>query len=191
MTSSNFIYAQGFSIPSIDIPDVELMNSPLCNNLVKALVLEGQRWREKYAVGLASPSSPNPPTPSSNSLLLSDNLLPTPTPSQLICHLHSSLQDNNNEPKESTSKVWTDSASCIFSQIICCVYSCWQEITHFYMSMTFLHLSIFSHKWIDSCVTFTKVDPSSLHQYIFLGHMKAVGEAENTTSRIPSPSKTC
>ena len=131
MTSSNLIYAQGFSIPSIDIPDVELMNSPLCNNLVKALVLEGQRWREKYAVGLASPSSPNPPTPSSNSLLLSDNLLPTPTPSQLICHLHSSLQDNNNEPKESTSKVWTDSASCIFSQIICCVYSCWQEITHF------------------------------------------------------------
>lgn len=87
---------------SIDIPDVEPMNSPLCNNLVKALVLEGQRSRGQYAVG---PASPNLPTPSSNSLLLSDNLLPIPTPSQLICHLHSSLQDNNNEPKESTSKV--------------------------------------------------------------------------------------
>lgn len=132
MTSSYFIYAQGFSILSIDIPDVEPLNSPLCNNLFKALVLEGQRSRETYAVGPASPDSPNPPPPP---------LLPTlycclttssqtPTPSQLICHLHSSLQDNSNEPKESTSKVWTDSATRTFSRIVSFVYNSWQQITH-------------------------------------------------------------
>lgn len=89
----------------------------LCNNLVKALVLEGQCWRETYAVGPASPDSQLPQTPSSNSLLLSDKPPPNPTPSQLICHLHSSLQDNNNEPKESTSKVWTDFATYPVSKL--------------------------------------------------------------------------
>lgn len=49
-----------FLFLSIDIPDVEPMNSPLCNNLVKALVLEGQRSRETYAVGPASLDSPSP-----------------------------------------------------------------------------------------------------------------------------------
>lgn len=85
-TSSYFIHAQGISILSIDIPDVETMNSPLCNNLVKALVLEGQRSREKYAVGLASPDSP-PPNPFFQ--LSTAVWQPPPNPHPLPAHLSS------------------------------------------------------------------------------------------------------
>lgn len=70
---------------SVDIPDVESMNSPLCNNFVKALVLQGQRSREKFAVGWIGPSPSS--SSSTNFLLLSDNLLPNPHP--LPAHLSS------------------------------------------------------------------------------------------------------
>lgn len=100
-------YMLRVSLSSIDIPDVEPMNSPLCNNLVKALAL--QKVKGEVCCSTGQPRLPPPTHTPSNSLLLSDNLLPTsPTPSQLICHLHSSLQDNSNEPKETTSKVWND-----------------------------------------------------------------------------------
>lgn len=99
-TRSDFIYAQGFSILNIDIPDVESMNSPLCNNLVKALVLEGQRSREKYAVGPASPT-PHPPTLSSNSTAVwqpPPNPPPPPSSSVISIHPYRTIASNPRSP---------------------------------------------------------------------------------------------
>lgn len=88
-TSSYLMYAQGISILSIDIPDVEPMNSPLCNNLVKALVLEGQSSREKYAVGPASPDSPTPqPLLPTLYCYLTTSSQPPPPPSSSVISIH-------------------------------------------------------------------------------------------------------
>lgn len=86
----------GFYLISEYIPHVESLNS--CNNNVKTSVLEGQMSGEMFAADLTSTSSlyPQPLL----RLLLSTH----PTPSQLMCHLHSSLQDNSTELKETTSK---------------------------------------------------------------------------------------
>lgn len=136
------------------------MNSPLCHNLFKALVLEGQRSREKYAVGPASPDYP-PPHPHPHPFFQLSTAVwqpPSnpPTPSQLICHLHSSLQDNSNEPKESTSKVWTDSATRTFSLTVGLLCSGAADEKRLVLDVCdFLHLSVF-------CIlTFCDTDSSS------------------------------
>lgn len=143
------------SLSPIDIPDVESLSSPpLCDNLVKALAL--QRSREEGVRRLVRPASA-PPTPILLPLNFSTavwqpppNLPSTPpTPSQLICHLHSSLQDNSIEPKEPAPKVWTDSASSSFYPP-CCLWwdlksgSNFLEIFSFFFT---LNPSVFLHSF--------------------------------------------
>lgn len=128
------------------------MNSPLCNNLVKALVLEGQRSREKYAVGPANPPCPLLPT---LYCCLTTSFQNPPTPPQLICHLHSSPQDNSNEPKDSTSKVCTHSA--------CSLHCLFPAADQKSFQMSFLHLMFLylhflkSTVWIDSHVNISNL----------------------------------
>lgn len=84
-----------------------------CHNFVDALALPktGEGGRR-----LSSRPPPHPQPPPTRPLLpillyycLTTSSQTPPTPSQLICHLHSSPQDNSNEPKEATSKVWDHS----------------------------------------------------------------------------------
>lgn len=87
------------SLSSIDIPDVELMNSPLCNNLVKALAL--QRSREKYAVRPASPDSPTPPLllPTLYCCLTTSSKPPPPPSSSVISiHPYRTIATNPRSP---------------------------------------------------------------------------------------------
>lgn len=118
------------SLSPIHIPAVESeFPPPLCDNHVEALApppteVEEEQERTASSVRLTDPppvqlAGLDPPLPLHPRLsLLSDNLLPTtPTPSQLICHLHSSLQDNSIEPKEPIPKVWN--LSVLFSPCPC------------------------------------------------------------------------
>lgn len=87
------------------------MNSRLSNNFVKALALEGQRSKGEVCCWSGQPrlSSPSSLLPTFYCCLTTSSQILTP--SQLICHLHSSLQDSNNELKESTPKVCVSAVS--------------------------------------------------------------------------------
>lgn len=81
------------------------MNSPLCNNLVKALVLEGQ-VKGEVCCWSGQPRLPTP-SPLLPTLLLSDNLLPNPPPppssSVISIHPYRTITTNPRSPRPSTT----------------------------------------------------------------------------------------
>lgn len=108
------------------------MNSRLSNNFVKALALEGQRSKGEVCCWSGQPrlSFPSSLLPTFYCCLTTSSQIPTP--SQLICHLHSSLQDSNNELKESTPKVCVSAVSfLLFVVIMFRTRTCEQPLTQY------------------------------------------------------------